>query len=85
LDVIQGLRDDSVIVYATSKRDADAWAKIPKIVRRAINSPQAGKYIPITVIVDSEIERLICIVPYSRDANNRKNLLREARDIISAN
>lgn len=81
LDVIQGLRDDSIIVYA----NRDSWAKIPTIVKRAINSPQAGRYIPKTVIVDSEIERVICIIPYARDANNRKDLLGEARNLISAN
>jgi hypothetical protein len=37
-----------------------------RIVREAIKSPEAGKFIPKTVVVDSDIPEVVSIIPYER-------------------
>ena len=81
IDLFQGLKDYTVMVYVSSEDDHD-WEKTPNLVRRAINSPQAGKYIPKAVIVDASVKRLYGIVPYVRDVNERKNNISRVRSII---
>lgn len=83
LDAFKELQKETIIIYACSGND-QTWSQIPSLVKRAINSPQSGKYIPKTVIVDSEITKVIAIIPYTRDPNGRKQLFNEANNIISS-
>jgi len=83
LDVIQEFKSSCVIVYVTSAKDENAWAKFPKVVRSAINSPEAGRFIPICIIVNPEITRVISVIPYTRDSKERKESLRRVNDMIS--
>ena len=59
---MQRFGHSAVIVYASP----EGWAKIPPIVREAINSPEAGKFIPKTVVVDFGITEVVSIIPYKR-------------------
>ncbi len=60
--IMQRFKLSAVIVYICK----DGWAKVPRIVREAIKSPEAGKFIPKTVVVDSSITEVVSIVPYER-------------------
>jgi hypothetical protein len=61
-NIIQRFKDSAVIVYFCK----DGWAKVPRIVREAINSPEAGRFIPTTVVVDSGMTEVVSIIPYER-------------------
>jgi hypothetical protein len=71
----------SIIIYVSSK-NKDDWRKIPANVRKALKFSEAGKFIPKTVIVNAEMDRIIFIIPYARQAE-RNILLREANKKIS--
>jgi hypothetical protein len=58
--IMQRFKNKSVIVYFGKEK----WAKAPQIVREAINSPAAGIIIPITVVVDTSIKKVISVIPY---------------------
>jgi hypothetical protein len=60
--IIQRFKRSAVIVYICK----DGWAKVPRIVREAIKSPEAGKFIPKTIVVDSGITEVVSIIPYER-------------------
>ena len=77
-DIFQGLKKYSVIVYV----ERNDWNKLPAIVRSGINSPESGRYIPKTIIVDSGINKIICILPYAK-TKQRKELIKQALAIIS--
>jgi hypothetical protein len=81
LDVIRGLKQRSVIIYVNSKNGND-WKKVPAIVRRALKSSEAGRFIPKTVIVNAEMDKVIFIVPYAGQPERNK-LLKEAIEKIS--
>ena len=83
LDAFKELQKETIIIYACSGND-QTRSQIHSLVRRAINSPQSGQYIPKTVIVDSKITKVIAIIPYTRDPNRRKQLFNEANNIISS-
>jgi hypothetical protein len=60
ISIMQRFEHSALIVYICP----EDWAKIPPIVREAINSPEAGKFIPMTVVVDSGITKVVSIIPY---------------------
>ena len=59
---MQRFKNNSVIVYFGKEN----WAKAPQIVREAINSPAAGIIIPIAVVVDSNIMKVVSVIPYQQ-------------------
>ncbi|MBU0992145.1 MAG: hypothetical protein KJ737_06590 [Proteobacteria bacterium] len=61
-NILGQFRDNAVIVYICS----EDWAKVPQIVRKAIKSPQAGRFIPKTIVVNSDITQVVSIIPYKR-------------------
>ena len=81
LDAFKELQKETIIIYACSGDD-QTWSQIPSLVRRAINSSQSGKYIPKTIIVDSKITKVIAIIPYTKDPNKRKQIFKEANNIV---
>ncbi len=83
LDALQEFKDDCVVVYAASGKGKESWAKIPGIVRSAIKSSEAGRFIPKCIIVNPEVTRVISIVPYTRDSRERKELLRRVHSAVS--
>jgi hypothetical protein len=62
INIIQRFKDSAVIVYICR----EGWARVPRIVREAINSPEAGRFIPKTVVVDSSMKEVVSIIPYER-------------------
>jgi hypothetical protein len=62
IGMMQRFKKSSVIVYFGKEN----WATAPQIVREAINSPAAGVIIPITVVVDTSIKKVISIIPYQQ-------------------
>ena len=81
IDAINYLSDVCEIVYVDKNTD---WEKLPELVRQAINSPAAGRFIPKTIIVDAQIEKVIAIAPYVK-TEERKELLDGVKDQISRN
>lgn len=53
---------NSVIVYF----DKGGWQKVPRVVKEAINSPASGKYIPKTIVVNTDMTEVVSIIPYVR-------------------
>jgi hypothetical protein len=62
IGIMQRFKNNSVIVYFGKEN----WAKAPQIVRDAINSPAAGIIIPITVVVDTSIKKVVSVIPYQK-------------------
>jgi len=62
ISIMERFRHSAVIVYIGKER----WAKVPRIVREAIKSTEAGRFIPKTVIVNSGITEVVSIIPYKR-------------------
>lgn len=75
-DILYSLDKQSVIVYIHS----NDWQQIPPLVQSAINSPSAGKYIPIAIITNAQIDKIIYIIPYRQQ--NRIVLIQEAKSAI---
>ena len=65
INMMERFRNDAVIVFA-SYEGQDDWCKIPPIVGEALSSPEAGEYIPITVVVDPGMTKVVSIIPYQR-------------------
>jgi thiamine pyrophosphate-dependent acetolactate synthase large subunit-like protein len=74
---METLAGSCVIVYV-DKSDA---AKLPKEVAYALRSSQAGKYIPVVVVMSYDLKNAIAIVPYARGEAYGK-LLSEAKERI---
>jgi len=79
-DTFREFRDDITLVYACSETE---WNQLPGVVKRAINSSESGKYIPITIIVDEDISRVIAIIPYIRNPQERISVLEQAVKTIN--
>ena len=77
-DIFKHLKNHTVMVYAGS---AD-WDKLPVIVKKGLNSPEAGDYIPITIVVTPSLDEIICIIPYAR-TEQRTQLIKQARQLIA--
>ena len=74
---METLAGSCVEVYV-GKADA---AKLPQQVKDALRSPEAGKYIPVVVVMSYDLKKVIAIVPYARGEAYRK-LLSEAKEKI---
>ena len=82
LNAIDRLKSKTVVVYINSGNE---WNLLPSVVQDALRKPEAGKYIPKTVIVNPEIEKVIAIVPYVRSTKEQNKLLKQARkEIVKA-
>jgi hypothetical protein len=64
ISIMQRFGHSAVVVYIYIC--PENWAKIPPIVREAFSSPEAGKFFPKTVVVDSGITKVVSIIPYER-------------------
>jgi hypothetical protein len=62
IGIMQSFMNSSVILYI-SKED---WTRVPRIVRDAIKSPEAGRFIPKTVVLNSGMTEVISIIPYEK-------------------
>jgi len=78
-DVFQELKDYSVIVFV----EPNDIETLPAVAKKALRSPESGRYIPQTVIVNSDMNQVIRILPYA-GRSERKKLIKEVQEIISA-
>jgi len=78
LDVFNGLKDSSLVVYV-EQGDLDS---LPKIAGEALDSKEAGSYIPKTAVVSADLNKLILILPDSEPAQRRENI-KAAQEKIS--
>jgi len=78
LNIVDKLRSRSVMVYVDYKTEKDL---LPDIVRAALRKPEAGRYVPKTVIVDAGITNVLAIVPYARGDEQDKLLKRVGADL----
>jgi len=76
-DIIYSLDQHSIIVYVNGKTDLE---RLPPMILSALASPQAGKFIPKTIIASPQMDQLIYILPYQRQ--NRIVLINEAKERI---
>lgn len=78
LVMINSLDRKTVIVYANPRDGLDA---LPALVREALSKPEAGTFIPRTVVVDADVSKVICIVPYG-EPEALQDSLNKARKAI---
>jgi len=76
---METLADSCVLVYV-GKSDA---AKLPHQVKNALRSPEAGKYIPVVVVMSYDLRNVIAIVPYARGEAYKKLLSEAKKKILS--
>ena len=72
---MQTLGKGTIVVYVCTKTDSDL---LPDVVKTAFRTPESGKYIPKTAVVDAELTEVIAIVPYAGEESERKKLFAEA-------
>lgn len=70
LDVFNGLKDSSVIVYV-EQGDLD---NLPKIASEALDSEAAGKYIPKTAVVNADLSKLILVLSDAEPAQRAEKI-----------
>ena len=71
LTMIDSLDRKTVVVYASPQGD---FGKLPPLVQEAFNKREAGTYIPKTVVVDADVSKVICIVPYGEPMALKESL-----------
>lgn len=81
-EVINDLKQKSVMIYVDAAKGD--WKDLPRPVQQALNSPEAGKFIPKTVVMDAEAAHVIAVVPYTRDARALEKSLKDAKKKIEA-
>jgi len=75
-DILYSFNNEAVIVYAEYKD----WDLLPALVKEAIRKPEAGTYIPITIVTDCQAREVISYIPYER--YNRLVLIKQAKEKI---
>jgi hypothetical protein len=79
LDVFNGLKDSSVLVYV-EQSELDS---LPKIASEALDSEAAGKYVPKTAVVSADLNKLILVLPDAEPAQ-RAEKIKAAQEEISS-
>ena len=72
--IIKELKPKSVMLYV----EASDLSKLPEAARTAIRAEESGKFIPKTVIMNSDLTAPIAYVPYSSDDAAFQKSIREA-------
>lgn len=81
LDAIRVLEERSIIVYINAH--TNDLSLCPVIVGKALGSREAGRFLPITVVVNSDCDRIIDIVPYINNTEAYLERLYEADQKIA--
>jgi hypothetical protein len=68
------LDSKTIILYANARADGP---KLPNAILQALRSPEAGKYIPKTIIADATLTEVLAYVPYAVGAEQDR-LLKDA-------
>lgn len=77
--VFNTLGRKTVIVYVG--RGGAEWQALPGLLKEAFQKPEAGTFIPKTVIVDPEVSRVIAFVPYGNPGEMNKALSKAKKTI----
>lgn len=78
-DAIDALDSRAVVVYVNARGEREA---LPAVAKTALNSPESGKFIPKTVVLDAELAEVIVLIPYAK-GEERKDLLSDAKRTIT--
>ena len=70
LEVFDGLKDSSVVVYV----EQGDLASLPKIASEALDSEAAGKYIPKTAVVTADLSKLILVLSDAEPAQRTEKI-----------
>jgi hypothetical protein len=79
-EMFRQLGEHTTVVYVDTGKD---WGDIPAQVKKALNSPEAGKFIPKAVIIDQNLSEIILIIPYA-EKEERPRLFRQAKEKLAA-
>ncbi|WP_420207834.1 hypothetical protein [Candidatus Electronema sp. JC] len=79
LDVFNGLKDSSVLVYL----EQDDLDVVPKIAADALDSEAAGKYIPKTAVVSADLSKLILVLSDAEPAQRAEKIKAAEAEISS--
>ncbi|CAK8711626.1 MAG: hypothetical protein CDV28_12716 [Candidatus Electronema aureum] len=77
-EIFQGLKDSCIIVYV-EQSDID---NLPDVAGKALDSEEAGKYIPKTAVVSADASTLILILPDAQP-EQRAMKIKEAQGKIA--
>ena len=69
LNAADRLKSKTVVVYANCDQDNGA---LPPTVKNALGTPEAGKYVPKTVLVDAKMEKVLAVIPYALGEEQNK-------------
>ncbi|MCI5146602.1 MAG: hypothetical protein D3923_14010 [Candidatus Electrothrix sp. AR3] len=78
-DILQELKDYSPIIYV----EQDDIKKFPAALDKAFRAKESGEYIPKTVVLNADVDTMVCILPYAA-APLRGKLIQQVQEIISA-
>ena len=81
MDVINGMKAKSTIVYVNSNNETPL---LPPLVQDALRKPEAGQFIPKTVVVDPDITQVIAIVPYDSEQARKSSITKAKKQISKA-
>lgn len=73
MKAMRELKNRTEMVYVVTSD----WKLLPGIVQNAMNTSEAGRYIPTTIIVHSAMTNVIAIVPYA-EGDEMDKLLKQA-------
>lgn len=62
MNLFERLEGKCVLVYV----DSLSHPKVPGLVRKAVRSPKAGRYIPKAVVLSTNLSKVLAIIPYAR-------------------
>jgi hypothetical protein len=75
LNAADKLGKNTIVVYING--DVREEKMLPDFVQAALDSPESGRLVPKTVIVDSDVSKVLVLVPYAK-APLHNQLLKEA-------
>ena len=76
------MKQESVVVLVETKNND--WQGLPRVIQESLSSGEAGQHIPKTVVADPDLNKVISIVPYLGNPQERTKRLREAEKQIRA-
>lgn len=82
LDVMQELKQRSVVVYVNAR--SDEIRRLPDPARKALHCSPAGKYLPRTVVMNAAATEVIPFIACTRDEKAWNQQLKHARKKIEA-
>ena len=71
LKAAETLGKATVVVYANADNE---WHLLPTSVQMALDSPEAGRFVPKVVILDPELNTVFAIVPYAESSEYVRRL-----------